>query len=145
MMTCPTCGHHNPPENHYCGDCGTALHPGAILISRPSSLRINSGQLPAPQVKYLVATLAVSVAAMLAEIGLVYLQRRVTQMERPSLSLRRRKTPAAQEKAIVPAQRPGGRVITVVSERVVEEKRWGRPVRRVVERFAWRGEERRGD
>jgi hypothetical protein len=35
----------------------------------------------------------------------------------------------------------GNRVVTVFSERIIEERRWGRPVRRIVDRLAWRSEE----
>lgn len=142
LQTCPTCRHSSPADNTYCGNCGAELRQGSLIISQPAPLRIGDSQLATPQVKALAVTVAVGLTTLLAEAGLVYLQRRVSRMQRPSLSLRRRKTPAVKETAIVPAQRRNGRVVTIVGERVVEEKRWGRPVRRVVERFAWRGEER---
>ncbi len=141
-QTCPICRSGNPAGNSFCGNCGAELQERALIISAPSPLQIGDSQMATPQLKALVVTVAVGAATLLAEAGLVYLQRRVSTMERPSLSPRKKNPPAVEESAIVPVQPSNGRVITVVSERVVEEKRWGRPVRRVVERFAWRGEER---
>jgi hypothetical protein len=90
--------------------------------------------------KRIAATLAISFAALLAEAGLKYLQGRLDEM--PAPQLRR-----SRAKALVPAQEQAeqqhGRIITILSERVTEEKRWGRPSRRIIERFAWRGEDKR--
>lgn len=141
MEPCPTCGHNNPSGNSYCGGCGAALSESALIVRRPAPIQIGERQLATPQLKALAATVAVSVAALLAEAGLAYLQRRLSQMERPSFSKAGRKARSAESSVIVPPKKRNGRVITIVGERVVEEKRWGRPVRRVVERFAWRGEE----
>lgn len=141
LQTCPTCRTANPADNGYCGNCGAELRRDSLIISQPAPLQIGESQLATPQVKALAVTVAVGLTTLLAEAGLVYLQRRVSRMQRPSLSLRRRKKPAVEPTAIVPTGRRNGRVITVVGERVVEERRWGRPMRRVVERFAWRGEE----
>jgi hypothetical protein len=130
--------------NSFCGNCGADLNENALIVKRPSPIQIGEKHLARQQVKALALTLAVGAATLLAEAGLSYLQRRVSEVERPSLSLRSRKKAAAEKSLIIaPAKRPPDRVITVVSERVIEEKRWGRPVRRIVERIAWRGEERR--
>ena len=145
MKTCPICRQQNPAANSFCGNCGADLNENALLISRPAPVQIGEKQLATPQVKALAVTIALGAATLLAEAGLAYLQRRVADMERPSLSLRRGKKAADQTTVILPenTKQPPGRVITVVSERVIEEKRWGRPVRRIVERVAWRGEERK--
>ena len=155
MKTCPICRQQNPSANSFCGKCGADLaetnradldrEDKALLIRRPTPIEIRENQLATPQAKALVVTIAVGVATLLAEAGLAYLQRRVSEMERPSLSLRRSKKAVDEKSIIIPpnSKRPPDRVITVVSERVIEEKRWGRPARRIVERMAWRGEERR--
>lgn len=142
MTICSTCGQENPADNRYCGSCGAKLNERALIISQPSPIMIGDRQLSQSQIKALAATIAVGLAALLAEAGLAYLQNLLSSRERPSLSLRRKKKSAVQETTVVPVRRRNGRVVTVVSERVIVEKRWGRPVRRVVERFAWRGEER---
>ena len=141
LKPCPNCRHQNPEENSFCGNCGSELRQSALIISRPSPIQISETPLATPQVKALAATIAVSAAAILAEQGLVYVQRRLSAMERPSFSLRRRKSTAEPGMVIRPQQSKTPRVVTVVGERVIEERHWGRPVRRVVERFAWRGEE----
>ena len=140
---CPQCRTPNSTENLYCGSCGAALSHAPLVISAPRPLPFHQ-PLPPDQVKRIAATLAISLTAVLAEAGLKYLQRRLDDMPAPSLR-RKKKAPTA----VIPAPPAGqsgqihGRVITVVSERVIEEKRWGRPWRRVVERFAWRAEEER--
>jgi hypothetical protein len=141
LKPCPNCRHQNPEENSYCGNCGSELRQSALIISRPSPIQISETPLATPQIKALAATIAVSAAAILAEQGLVYVQRRLSAIERPSFSLRRKKSKTEPGAVIVPHMAKKTRVITVVGERVIEEKHWGRPVRRVVERFAWRGEE----
>ena len=150
MKTCPICRQQNPAANSYCGNCGADLagpdqKNKSLLVRRPTPIEIGENQLATPQAKALIVTVAVGVATLLAEAGLTYLQRRVSEMERPSLSPRRGKKATSEKAVIIPpeSKRPPDRVITVVSERVIEEKRWGRPVRRIVERVAWRGEERR--
>jgi hypothetical protein len=150
MKTCPICRQQNPSANSFCGNCGADLvetnrKDNALLVRRPTPVEIAETQLATPQAKALVVTVAVGVATLLAEAGLSYLQRRLSDMERPSLSLRRGKKAVDEKSVIIPpnASRPPDRVITVVSERVIEEKRWGRPARRIVERMVWRGEERR--
>jgi hypothetical protein len=143
MTTCPICRQENPAANSYCGNCGADLNERALIVKQPTAIQVGDKQLISPPVKALAVTLAVGAATLLAEASLTYLQRRVTEFERPSLSLRLKKRGADETTVIVPAaKRPPERMITVVSERVIEEKRWGRPVRRIVERMVWRGEER---
>ena len=140
-QSCPVCRQLNPTENAYCGACGAAFSSSPLAISTPSPLRLNN-TLPPEQVKRIAATLAISFAALLVEAGLKYLQGRLDEMPAPRL-----RRPTA--KALVPAQtqqqeeQQHGRTITILSERVTEEKRWGRPSRRIIERFAWRGEDKR--
>ncbi len=76
-IACSVCGHDNPSENHYCGSCGTALADSGQLVAR----REHS---PAPTVRSLSAklgpsgkALAVGLAALAAEAGLLWLRRRV--------------------------------------------------------------------
>ena len=37
-MVCPSCNHHNPDENRFCGMCGTALSPGRLLEPEPENV-----------------------------------------------------------------------------------------------------------
>jgi hypothetical protein len=142
MMTCPTCRHNNPTGSNYCANCGAELQPAAMIINNPSPIEIGARPLATPQLKALAVTVGLGLATLLAEASLSFLQRRVASMDKPSFSLRERRSKVPKAPAIVAAQKKPGRTITVVSERVIEEKRWGRPMRRIVERFAWHGEER---
>jgi hypothetical protein len=109
-------------------------------MRQQNSLVISGRQLPARQLKRLGVSVAVSVVALLAEVGFIYLRRRVDRMQVPSLSFRRRRAlPVPIEEQ--PEKKASKRIVTVYSERVVEERRWGRPVRRIVNRLAWRSEE----
>jgi hypothetical protein len=94
---CPLCSHDNPPENRFCGSCGNALaDAGQLLVSRQEHN-------PAATVRALPAklgptgkALAVGLAALAAEAGLLWLRRRVEHSDPTPL-------PAAQEpKSAVP-------------------------------------------
>lgn len=142
MTTCPRCEAENPEENRYCVECGAELQPHALIISQPAAIEIGRGELATPQLKALAVTVGIGLLTLLVEAGLSYLQRRLAAEHQPLLSWRRQGRRETAAAPIVPKKRGNGRIITVVGERVVEEIRWGRPARRVVERFAWRGEER---
>lgn len=139
---CPNCQQNNPAQNDYCQRCGVEISSRAIVISQDRSLLLSKPQLPARQLKRLGASVAVGAVALIAEVGILYLRRRVQQVEGPLLPLRRKRTlPAKTEVHIEEKKVSGHRVVTIFSERVVEERRWGRPVRRIVDRLAWRSEE----
>jgi hypothetical protein len=80
-ISCPACRHENPPENRYCGSCGTALADSGQLVPR----RQHS---PAETVRSLPAklgpsgkALALGLAALAAEAGLLWLRRRVERAD----------------------------------------------------------------
>ena len=76
-ISCSVCRHDNPPENRYCGSCGTALaDSGQLVPRREHSPTATVRALPAklgPSGK----ALAVGLAALAAEAGLLWLRRRV--------------------------------------------------------------------
>lgn len=89
--SCPMCRHDNPPENRFCGLCGTALLDSKQLAPRQEE------HSPATVVRALPAklgptgkALAVGLAALAAEAGLLWLRRRVEHADRTPL-------PAAQD------------------------------------------------
>lgn len=137
---CPNCRHSNAAHVNYCESCGISLGDPPVVMRREDSLVVSSRPLPARQLKRLGVSIAVSLVALAAEVGFIYLRRRVNRMQTPLLSFgRRRALPAPIEDE--PEKMAGKRVVTVFSERVVEERRWGRPARRIVNRLAWRSEE----
>lgn len=86
VTPCPRCWHDNPLENRFCGRCGTSLTSSKQLVPRqevPS---------PATVVRALPAklgptgkALAVGLAALAAEAGLLWLRRRVERTDRTPL------------------------------------------------------------
>jgi hypothetical protein len=137
---CPNCRHSNAPYVNTCENCGASLVNPPVIMRQQNSLVVSGRQLPAQQLKRLGVSVAVSVVALLAEVALVYLRRRVDRMQAPSFSMRRRHAlPVPVEEQ--PHRKASKRIVTVYSERVVEERRWGRPVRRIANRLAWRSEE----
>ena len=139
---CANCQQDNPPGNTHCQNCGAALSPHSVVVSRDRSVVLLKPRYPARQLKRLGASVAVGAVALLVEVGFIYLRRRVQRSQGPLLPIRRRRTlPAAVEVRTEEKKSSGKRVVTVFSERVVEERRWGRPVRRIVDRLAWRSED----
>ncbi|MDX1413470.1 MAG: hypothetical protein R3293_04715 [Candidatus Promineifilaceae bacterium] len=115
---------------------------GAVVVRSNNHMTVAGRPLPKRQLKQIGVSIVVSAAALLAEIGVIYLRRRLRKGSLPRLISRRNH----QISAVVDDQSPGSvpsgkRVVSVYRERVVEERRWGRPVRRIVDRMAWRSEE----
>ena len=83
---CPRCQHGNPPENRFCGACGSPLTSGEQLARRPENVPTTAGRalLPA-ELKPVGRALAVGLAALAAEAGLAWLRRRAQGPGRPSL------------------------------------------------------------
>ena len=139
---CPNCQEHNPSHNQFCQVCGAALSSSAIVIPQDRPVVLSKRQLPSRQLKRLGASVAVGAVALIAEIGILYLRRRIQRVDGPLLSTRSKgQLPAVTEVRVEEKKAKGQRIVTVFSERVVEERRWGRPVRRIVDRLAWRSEE----
>lgn len=139
---CTNCRHDNPMGNTHCQSCGAALSPHSVVISPDKSVVLSKPQYPARQLKRLGASVAAGALVLLAEVGYIYLRRRVQRSQGSLLPIRRRRSlPAPVEVRTEEKKVSGKRVVTMFSERVVEERRWGRPVRRIVDRLAWRSEE----
>lgn len=139
---CPSCQIDSSPGDSYCKDCGTMLDSRSIVVFRKSPVVLSRPQLPSRRLRRVGVTVAVSAVALLAEVSLFYLRRRMQRYQGLRLLSFRQKPLPAPVTARVEEKGPSGkRVVTVYSERVVEERRWGRPVRRIVDRLAWRSEE----
>jgi hypothetical protein len=83
---CPRCEYENPADNRFCGRCGTSLTSTKQLVTRRD-------ESPATAVRSLPSkfgptgkTLAVGLAALAAEAGVLWLRRRIEQTDRPPLS-----------------------------------------------------------
>ena len=95
---CPQCEHGNPLENRFCGRCGSLLTSSGQLVPRREDN-------PAATVRALPAklgptgkTLAVGLATMAAEAGLLWLRRRAEITSRSSLPAARDAKPADPER-----------------------------------------------
>jgi len=139
---CPNCSFHNSPGANSCENCSVSLERQTVIMRPDDSVIVAGRQLPARQLKRLGASIVVSAVALLAEVGFVYLRRRLRHIEMPALIPKRKaKLPVTVKTQSNKTVTSGKRVVSVYSERVVEELRWGRPVRRIVNRMAWRSEE----
>ncbi len=142
-LICPNCEANNSPTRLVCEKCGFQLQKNAIIIRPDNRVDIFGRQLPAQQLKRIGASLMISAAALLAEVGFVYLRRRLSQNNK-SLNLFSKRSPKNNEQKVQKTDSKllsGKRVVSVYQEQVVEELRWGRPVRRIISRMAWRSDE----
>ena len=81
---CPRCRHANPPENRFCGSCGTPLGTGSDLVARrEGNLTVMAHALlvkPGPVSK----ALAVGLVTLAVRAGLSWLRYRTTAENRSS-------------------------------------------------------------
>jgi hypothetical protein len=85
LIPCPRCRHDNPPENRFCGSCGTALADSGRLVPRlEDSPALAVRDLPAklgPTGK----ALAMGLGAIATEVGLLWLRRRIERTDQTLL------------------------------------------------------------
>ena len=140
-IKCPNCNYFNNSGLKICENCGIFLQSRAVIIQQDQSTFARF-QVPSRFVKPIGTSLIVSTVALLAEVSFIYLRRRLKNLDIPVLVPKRRsRVPTAIETRTEKSTTTGKRVVSVYSERVVEERRWGRPVRRIINRMAWRSEE----
>jgi hypothetical protein len=84
-VPCPRCSQDNPPRNHFCGSCGALLTSGEQLAKRQEHSPVRAGRAWPAKLGPVSKALAVGVAAIAAEAGLSWLQRRIGTEERSSL------------------------------------------------------------
>ncbi len=139
---CPNCRKDNPPGTRYCQQCGTAIDSQAIVVTGESPIILSRRQVPVKQLKRIGASVALGAVAFLAEASIRYLRQRTNGRRLLSLPASSKNSHPVTRKTHIEEEKVSGkRIVTVFSERVVEERRWGRPVRRIVDRLAWRSEE----
>lgn len=85
LIPCPRCRHDNPPENRFCGSCGTALADSGQLVPRlDDSPALAIRDLPA-KLSPTGKALAMGVAALATEVGLIWLRRRIERTDQTLL------------------------------------------------------------
>ena len=82
---CPLCRHENPSSNRFCGSCGVRLTSGEQLATRREHRPVRAGRAWPSKLGPTGKALAVGVAALAAEAGLSWLQRRIATEHRSSL------------------------------------------------------------
>jgi hypothetical protein len=84
-VPCPRCRQENPPRNRFCGSCGVQLTSGEQLATRREYRPVRAARAWPDKLGPTGKALAVGVAAIAAEAGLSWLQRRIGTEERSSL------------------------------------------------------------
>ena len=85
QVPCPRCRHENPPRNRFCGSCGIRLTSGEQLATRQEHRPVLAARAWPSKLGPAGKALAVGVAAIAAEAGLSWLQRRIGTEDRSSL------------------------------------------------------------
>lgn len=141
---CSNCQQSNSPRSHYCSHCGAALNDSPLILSHNNNVSLAGYDVSQRQLKQIGASVAVSVLALLAEVSLIYMRRRLDRMRMSSVAIPSAKKSSLRNKrgdiVVTETREQQGEVVTVVRERVVEIRRWGRPMQRVIDRMAWRRE-----
>jgi len=84
QVPCPRCRHENPPGNRFCGSCGVQLMSGEQLATRQEHRPVRAARAWPFKFGPVSKALAVGVAALAAEAGLSWLQRRIGAEDRSS-------------------------------------------------------------
>jgi hypothetical protein len=85
QVPCPRCGQENPLMNRFCGSCGAPLKSSEQLATRQEHSPVRIARAWPSKLGPAGKALAVGVAALAAEAGLSWLQRRIGTEERSSL------------------------------------------------------------
>lgn len=132
---CSTCQAGNALDDRYCGKCGAPLERQLPARRGETAMVVAGKQLPITW-KQFGRTVALSAAAIVAEAGVAWLRRRMDQPGTPAPLAK-----PTQTTALAPRQQttpnPGSKVVTIVSQRVIEVTR-GDDGSKVIERHFWR-------
>jgi len=80
---CPLCRHDNPPENRFCGRCGASLVRSEQLVPRRENSPDTVARALPAKLEPAGKALVMSLAALAAEAGLLWLRRRAGRGDRP--------------------------------------------------------------
>jgi hypothetical protein len=133
---CPACQHGNPMENRFCGACGASLERNELARRTPDAIVVAGQTIPLAQVRQVSKAVAISLAALAAEAGIAYLKRRAERVGMPSTALAVRSADPSAAPTQVAEQ--ASKVVTIVSQRVVEVWEHGSLARQIVERHVWK-------
>ena len=137
---CPACQHGNPLESRYCGKCGGTLERQLPARLAEGRLVLAGRQLPVTW-QQLGKTVALSAAALAAEVGFAWLRSRMESGRSAAPAPLAKTTPAPRAgdpQVITP---PPGNAVTIISQRVIEIWDSGDGHRRIEERAFWQKRE----
>ena len=129
QQICPQCRQANKLGDQFCSRCGRPL----ALVYTPERSRSamtvgNGNMLPALSLRQVGGAVAVSLVALAAEVGLIWLRRRVRRLEQQG----------EKQVALVPKRDTQElNNTTIVSRRVTQFWRRGRLTRQVVEQAVY--------
>lgn len=140
--TCPSCGGSNPAANRYCGQCGNGLRFHALEEKRPAIIDETGRFLPDLDTRQIARSLAISAAALTAELAIVYLRRRLREEHIRDKVVQQAPDPGAEPSRFRRLGGAGAGLLTgaviLVAERQLTEIQDGRPVRQLIERTFYR-------
>ena len=135
---CPACQQANPIDDRFCGKCGVPLERQLPVRLADTRLTIAGRNLPITW-QQLGKTVALSAAALVADVGLAWLRRRIEAgpaAAPTTLAHSNSTTPAAAAPG-----RAAGSIVTIVSQRVIEIWDSSDGKRQISERHFWRRRE----
>src|SRR5215213_7348086 len=114
---CPACQQANPIDDRFCGKCGGPLERQLPMRLADTRLTIAGRNLPITW-QQLGKTIALSAAALAADVGLAWLRRRIEVGPSTVPSPLARSIPSTS--AAAASARAAGSIVTIVSQRVIE-------------------------
>jgi hypothetical protein len=132
---CPACQQANPIDDRFCGKCGGPLERQLPVRIADTRLTIAGRNLPITW-QQLGKTVALSAAALAADVGLAWLRRRIEAGPSAGSTALARSIPATPATA-APGQTAGS-IVTIISQRVIEIMDSGDGKRQISERHFWR-------
>jgi hypothetical protein len=82
---CPLCQHNNPSEDRFCESCGASLTSSKQLVPHREDRQSIAGRTLPAKLGPTSKALAVGLATLVAEAGLLWLRRRIEGTDRPQL------------------------------------------------------------
>jgi hypothetical protein len=132
---CATCQQANPIDDRFCGKCGAPLERQLPARLSETRLTIAGRNLPVTW-QQLGKTVAISAAALAADVGLAWLRRRLEAGPSGAPAPLARRTPATSD-PVAPAS-VAGSIVTIISQRVIEIWDSGDGRRQINEQHVWR-------
>ena len=132
---CPACQQANPIDDRFCGKCGVPLERQLPVRIADTRLTIAGRNLPITW-QQLGKTVALSAAALVADVGLAWLRRRIEVGSSAAPTALARSIPATPTAAA--SGQATGSIVTIMSQRVIEIWDSGDGKRQISERHFWR-------